>query len=123
MMAVHAIMGRLWLSLVVRPKLHASTGVQFETMKKQITAFILGSVIGSLAIFAIGADSKHPEAWDYKVIIGDLKYDQQDYYTDALKQVATNGWEIVSTQAVPKTPGIISTEGAGLYIVLRHAKQ
>ena len=91
-------------------------------MKKHITGFILGTLFGGVVIFTIGADSQRPVAWDYKVVIETLKYDQQDYYSDVLKKVATNGWEIVSTQVVPKTSEIVSTESAGLYIVLRHQK-
>jgi hypothetical protein len=92
-------------------------------MKKQIVGFVLGTLFGGVVIFTIGADSQRPVTWDYRVVIEDLKYDQPDYYTAALKQVATNGWEIVSTQVVPKTSEFVSTESAGLYIVLRHQKQ
>jgi hypothetical protein len=92
-------------------------------MKKHITGFILGTLFGGIVIFTIGASSQQPQPWNYRVVSTELKYNQQDYYADALKQVATNGWEVVSTQVVPKSPEIVSTESAGLYIVLRHSKQ
>ena len=106
----------------VRPKLHAIDGVEHFTMKKQITGFILGVLFGGVAIFTIAADSHRPAPWDYKAVIEQLPYNQHDFYSDALNQAATNGWEIVSSQVVPKSPDIVSTESVGLYIVLRHPK-
>jgi hypothetical protein len=91
-------------------------------MKKQISGFILGALFGGAAIFTIAADSHNPTAWDYKAVIEQLPYNQHDYYSQALNQAATNGWEIVSTQIVPKSSEIVSTENVGLYIILRHPK-
>jgi hypothetical protein len=111
-------------SLSVGPKLRAIDGVESLTMKKQINGFILGMLLGGAIIFTIAADNRHPATWDYKVMDEELKYNQHDYYSEALNQAATNGWEIVSSQIVPKSSDVMSsTESVRLYIVLRHPKQ
>jgi hypothetical protein len=96
-------------------------------MKKQIAGFILGMLLGGVIIFTVASDDQHPRTWDYKVVITDLKYNVYTCYTDALKQAATNGWEVVSSQVVPNSSEIVSTENStasvGLYIVLRRPEQ
>jgi len=67
----------------VRPKLRAFDGVEPLTMKKQISGFILGTLLACAIIFTIAADNRHPAAWDYKVVDKELQYNQHDYYSEA----------------------------------------
>lgn len=119
---------RLQCFALVAPKLRAIDGVERLTMKKQISSFIIGALFGGILIFTMAADSRHPAAWDYKVVYEALKYNQYQSYSDALNEAATNGWEVVSSQvfpnSFPNSPGeIAGTERVGLCIVLRHPKQ
>ena len=86
------------------------------------TSFILGAVLGGLAIFTIAADSQRPTVWDYKVTYDSLKYCTSGDYQQVLNKVATNGWEVVSGQLIPASDPTDLT-GAHVYVVLRHPKQ
>ena len=83
------------------------------------TSFILGAILGGVAIFTIAADSQRPTAWDYKVVYDGLKYNNYAVYTDLLNQTATNGWEVVSAQLIPRP----DFPGPEAWIVLKHPKQ
>lgn len=93
------------------------------------TSFILGAVLGGLTIFTTAAESPNPTVWSYKVEYDALIFDSPGHYSQFLNKVATNGWEIVSTQFVPPT-GVKDTSGAPfgdeskahVYVVLRHPK-
>ena len=86
------------------------------------TSFILGAVLGGLAIFTIAADSQHPTAWSYKVAYDSLEYYSPGCYEQVLTKVATNGWEVVSGQLIPPSDPTALT-GAHVYVILRHPKQ
>ncbi|HEX3625017.1 MAG TPA: hypothetical protein VH280_06255 [Verrucomicrobiae bacterium] len=64
-------------------------------MKKQIAGFILGGLFGGAVISAIADENNRPTAWDYKVITENVAYNVDTLCTDALKQAATNGWEVL----------------------------
>jgi len=86
------------------------------------TGFILGAVLGGVAIFTIAADNQHPIIWEYKVVADDLQYNVPWAYSALINQTATNGWEVVSSQLFPPAdPNAL--KGARAYVVLRHAKQ
>ena len=85
-------------------------------------SFILGAILGGLAIFTIAADSQRSSVWDYKVAYDSLQYNSYGYYEQVLNKVATNGWEVVSAQLIPPSDPAALT-GAHVYVVLRHSKQ
>ena len=63
------------------------------------------------------------KAWDYKVVDRELAVNNGGYYALALKQAATDGWQVVSSQIIPKSSDEIDQQSVRLYIVLRHAKE
>ena len=72
---------------------------------KTFTSFILGAVVGGLAIFTIAADSHHPTTLEYRAVGEDVAFKSASWYNLALTKLAktsTNGWEFVSVQIVPK---------------------
>ena len=85
------------------------------------SSFLLGAVLGGLAIFTIAADSQHPPHWQYQAVQGDLQYNVPWAYSALLNQTATNGWELVSAQLFPPAdPNDL--KGAHAYMVLRRAQ-
>lgn len=81
----------------------------------------MGAVLGGVAIFTVAADNHPPTVWEYNAT-----YEQIPayLYTKTLNKTTTNGWELVSSQIIPKSPGAaLSTDDVVLYMVLRHPKQ
>lgn len=111
------------------PKLAVFSGVELLLMKTPIQinpmSFILGVIVGGLAIFTVGADFSGDKSqtvgWSYRVAYDGLQYDSPGYYEQYLNKVATNGWEVVSGQLFHSADGTL--EGAHVYVVLRHLKQ
>jgi hypothetical protein len=91
-------------------------------IKINSTSFILGAVLGGLAIFTVAADSHHANTWEYKVVADDLPYNVPWAYSALINQAATNGWEVVSSQLFPPTDPS-GLKGARAFVVLKHPKQ
>ena len=113
----------------VRLKLCARHGVHTLPMKNLIkinpTSFILGAILGGVAIFTIAADSKRPTAWDYRVVEQDVGCVAVAHYTPALANLAksaTNGWEFVSVQIVPDGPKDSPCVPGQVFMVQRRPK-
>src|ERR1017187_3964548 len=64
------------------------------------TSFILGAILGGLAIFTIAADNQHSTVWTYRVLERPGLFPSDADYTGNLTRYATstNGWEFVSAQ-------------------------
>lgn len=91
-----------------------------KLMKINPASFICGAVLSGLAIFTIAADSRRPTNWEYKA-----EYEQVKGYqcTTTLNEAATNGWELVTSQIIPKSRGeALSLDDVVVYVVLRHKK-
>jgi hypothetical protein len=88
---------------------------------KNLTSFVLGAVVGGIAIFTIAADSHHSIDWRYRVVEQDAKYATFGDYTEAIAKSATNGWEFVSAQFIPN-PGDVFA-GAKVMIIQKQAKE
>ncbi len=89
---------------------------------KNLTSFVLGAIVGGIAIFTIAAESHHPTAWSYRVVEQDAKYATFGDYTEAIAKSATNGWEFVSAQFIPNPPGG-TFDGARVMIIQKQAKE
>jgi hypothetical protein len=86
------------------------------------TSFILGAVFGGVAIFTVAADSHHPTDWRYRVVEQDCRYFTYGDYTEAIAKSATNDWEFVSAQIIPKSSEDVF-EGARVMIIQKQAKE
>ena len=88
------------------------------------TSFILGAVLGGLAVFTIAADSQHPPVWNYMVVekTTSMKPPFLDY-AGALNQAAVEnkGWDIVGSQFIPDDTRD-AFKNDTIKIVLRQAK-
>lgn len=84
-------------------------------------SFILGLVLAGLSIFAIAADNHRPVAWTYQVVEKEVKYATPFYYTEAINQSMTNGWDFVSAQIT--TQGREVFGGAKVLIILKQPKK
>jgi hypothetical protein len=84
-------------------------------------SFILGAVFGGVAIFTMAASGQHTAGWRYRVVEQDAKYSESGSYTEAIAKSATNGWEFVSAQFMPK-PGDVFA-GASVMIIQKQAKE
>jgi hypothetical protein len=89
---------------------------------KNSTSFILGVLVGGLAIFTIAADSHHSTDWRYRVVEQDAKYFTQNCGEDEIAKAATNGWEFVSAQIIPNPPGGVM-DGARVMIIQKQPKE
>jgi hypothetical protein len=92
------------------------------------TSFILGAVLGGLAIFTIAADSQHPTVWNYRVIEQGILFPSDKDDTEALARYtsATNGWEFVSAQILADPITAQSTGAASackMIIIQKQAKK
>jgi hypothetical protein len=83
-------------------------------IKINSTSFILGAVLGGLAIFTIAAESQHPTVWDYRVIEQGIMFPSDKDDTEALARYTktTNGWEFVSVQMLAD-PILAQSAGPG----------
>ncbi len=77
--------------------------------------FFGGAVCGALITLTIAAASSRPAAWEYSVQLRDLGYNTSNdtYYTKALNEAASDGWEVLCTRRV---------DFRNVEIVLRRAK-
>ncbi len=77
--------------------------------------FIGGAVFGALVALSIAAASSRSPAWEYSVQLRDLGYNTSNdsFYTKALNEAATDGWEVLCTRRV---------DFRNVEIVLRRAK-
>lgn len=91
------------------------------TMKNS-TSFILGVVVGSLAIFTIAAGSHHQTEWRYRVVEEDAKYFTKDCGTEEIAKATTDGWEFVSAQIIPNPPGGVM-DGAKVMIIQKQPNE
>ena len=99
--------------------------LHFLPMKNLIklnpASFILGAILGGVAIFTVAADKAQTTEWSYRAAYDGLEYDSPGYYEQYLNKVATNGWEVVSGQLFHPTDGTLV--GAHVYVILRHSKK
>ena len=89
---------------------------------KNLTSFVLGAVVGGIAIFTIASDSHHSTDWRYRVVEQDAKYFTSTCGTEEIAKAATNGWEFVSAQIIPNPPGGVM-DGARVMIIQKQPKE
>jgi hypothetical protein len=83
-------------------------------------SLIIGALLGGLAIFTIAADSRRSTAWEYNTVYQQIP---AYLYTKTINETATNGWELVGSQIIPKAAvAALSTDDVVVYMVLRHPK-
>ncbi len=65
-------------------------------------SFLLGAVCGALVVLTFAAAENRTTAWEYKVQMHDLGYNTCNdfYYTKALNDQASNGWEVLCSRRV-----------------------
>ena len=95
------------------------------TMKKLIhvdpKSLVFGAILGGFAIFTIAADSRPSTTWEFNAVQQQIP---AYLYKKTLNETATNGWELVGSQIIPKSPGAaLSTDEVIVYMVLRHPKR
>jgi len=70
----------------------------------QIKSFVLGTLLGAIAVIGIAADkgSTPPVVWQYNIVTQELGADTgNDYFwAQALTKKSEEGWDIVSTSRI-----------------------